>query len=118
MFLISDFRDDSYEKALTVANRRHDVVAVTVGDPSEYDIPPVGLIEVEDGESAERVVLDLRTEKNAQYFRDLNAELSAERKAILSRARVDEINLGTERDYAEPLVRFFKERESRFKWRY
>jgi uncharacterized protein (DUF58 family) len=118
MFLISDFRDKDYEKALTVANRRHDVVAVTVGDPSEYDIPPVGLIEVEDGESEERVVLDLTTEKNARYFREINAQLAAERKGILSRARVDEINLGTERDYAEPLVRFFRERERRFKWRY
>ena len=118
MFLISDFRDKNYEKALTVANRRHDVVAVTVGDPSEYDIPPVGLIEVEDGESEERVVLDLTTEKNARYFREINRELAAERKAVLSRARVDEISLGTERDYAEPLVRFFRERESRFKWRY
>jgi uncharacterized protein (DUF58 family) len=118
MFLISDFRDKDYEKALTVANRRHDVVAVTVGDPTEYDIPPVGLIEVEDGESEERVVLDLTTEKNARYFREINAQLAAERKGILSRARVDEINLGTERDYAEPLVRFFRERERRFKWRY
>ena len=118
MFFISDFRDKDYEKALTVANRRHDVVAVTVGDPSEYDIPPVGLIEVEDGESEERVVLDLTTEKNARYFREINAQLAAERKGILSRARVDEINLGTERDYAEPLVRFFRERERRFKWRY
>lgn len=118
MFLISDFRDKDYEKALTVANRRHDVVAVTVGDPSEYDIPPVGLIEVEDGESDERVVLDLTTEKKARYFREINVELAAERKAVLSRARVDEISLGTERDYAEPLVRFFRERERRFKWRY
>ena len=118
MFVISDFRDSGYEKALTVANRKHDVVAVTVGDPSEYDIPPVGLIEVEDGESAERVVLDLSSERNAAYFREINAGLAEERKSVLSRARVDEINLSTERDYAEPLVRFFRERERRFKWRY
>jgi uncharacterized protein (DUF58 family) len=118
MFVISDFRDEGYERALTVANRKHDVVAVTVGDPSEYDIPPVGLIEVEDGETAERVVLDLRNERSAGYFRGLNADLADQRKSVLSRARVDEISLGTERDYAEPMVRFFRERERRFKWRY
>lgn len=118
MFLISDFRDEDYEKALTVANRKHDVVAVTVGDPGEHGIPPVGLIEVEDGESAERVVLDLRSEKSASVFRDLNAGLAEERKTVFSRARVDEISLDTGSDYAEPLVRFFRERERRFRWHY
>ena len=118
MFLISDFRDTDYEKALTVANRKHDVVAVTVGDPSEYEIPPVGLIEVEDGESRERVVLDLGSESSADHFRRVNARLAEERKGALSRSRVDEISLGTDRDYAEPLVRFFRERERRFRWRY
>jgi len=118
MFVISDFRDEGYEKAITVANRKHDVVAVTVGDPSEYYIPPVGLLEVEDGETAERVVLDLRNDRSAGYFRQINADLAGERKSMLSRARVDEISLGTDREYAEPLVRFFRERERRFKWRY
>ncbi len=118
MFLISDFRDKNYERALTVANRKHDVVAVTIGDPSEHGIPPVGLIEVEDGESAERVILDLRSQRSASLFRDLNSRLAEERQAVLSRARVDEISLDTERDYAEPLVRFFRERERRFRWHY
>lgn len=118
MFLISDFRDENYERALTVANRKHDVVAVTIGDPSEHGIPPVGLIEVEDGESAERVILDLRSQRSASLFRDLNSRLAEERQAVLSRARVDEISLDTERDYAEPLVRFFRERERRFRWHY
>jgi len=118
MFVISDFRDRDYEKALTVANRKHDVVAVTVGDPGEYDMPAVGLVEVEDGESGERVLLDLRDEKSAEAFRGLNADLAERRKAVLSRARVDEISLGTERDYTDTLVRFFRERERRIRWRY
>ena len=118
MFVISDFRDEGYEKAITVANRKHDVVAVTVGDPSEYYIPPVGLLEVEDGETARRVVLDLRNERGAAHFRQINTDLAGERKSVLSRARVDEISLGTDREYGEPLVRFFRERERRFKWRH
>jgi uncharacterized protein (DUF58 family) len=118
MFVISDFRDSRYERALTVANRKHDVVALTVGDPSERGIPPLGLIEMVDGESGKRVVLDLRSEQKAARFRGVNRQMAEKRKEILSRARVDEISLGTERDYAEPLVRFFRERERRFRWRY
>ena len=70
------------------------------------------------GETARRVVLDLRNERGAGYFRQINTDLADERKSVLSRARVDEISLGTDREYAEPLVRFFRERERRFKWRY
>jgi uncharacterized protein (DUF58 family) len=118
MFVISDFRDKDYEKALTVANRKHDVVAVTVGDPSEYEMPALGLVEVEDGESGKRVVLDMGSDRSVRAFREINARVAEARKAALSRARVDEISLGTDRDYAEPLVRFFRERERRFRWRY
>ncbi|MFH1312392.1 MAG: DUF58 domain-containing protein [Candidatus Eisenbacteria bacterium] len=118
MFCISDFRDSGYEPAVTVANRKHDVVALTIVDPKEIEIPAVGLIEVEDGETGERTVLDFRGRKGADAFREAAAEAAESRQAILSRARVDQINLRTDADYVEPLIRFFQERQRRLKWRY
>jgi uncharacterized protein (DUF58 family) len=118
MFCISDFRDSGYEKALTVANRKHDVVAVTISDPKETGIPPLGLLEVEDGETGERVVLDLRTQRFADEFREAAADAISTRDAIFTRAKVDEIGLRTDQEYVEPLVRFFRERQRRQKWRY
>jgi uncharacterized protein (DUF58 family) len=118
MFCISDFRDSGYESALTIANRKHDVVAVTVTDPKEMEIPPLGLIEVEDGETGERVILDLSRKKFADMFSEAAAGVRDRRKAIFTRAKVDEIGLKTDEDYVEPLVRFFQERQRRLKWRY
>jgi uncharacterized protein (DUF58 family) len=118
MFCISDFRDTGYEKALTVANRKHDVVAVTITDPKELEIPPVGLIEMEDGETGERVVVDFSRRRFADEFRAAAADAGLTRDAALARAKVDEISLRTDEDYAEPLVRFFQERQRRQKWRY
>jgi len=118
MFCISDFRDSGYESALTVANRKHDVVAVTVTDPKEMEIQPLGLIEVEDGETGERVILDLSRKKFANMFSEAAAGVRDRRKAVFTRAKVDEIGLKTDEDYVEPLVRFFQERQRRLKWRY
>jgi uncharacterized protein (DUF58 family) len=118
MFCISDFRDKGYEGAITVANRKHDVVAITITDPKEVEIPKIGLLEVEDGETGERTILDFRSEKAARDFRRVAADVEAARRAILNRAKVDQIDLRTDRDYVEPLVKFFQERQRRLKWRY
>lgn len=118
MFCISDFRDSGYESAITIANRKHDVVAITVTDPKEVEIPPLGLLEVQDGETGERAILDFRSDRAAEVFRQAAREVEALRKGILNRAKVDQIDLRTDRDYVEPLVKFFQERQRRQRWRY
>jgi uncharacterized protein (DUF58 family) len=118
MFCISDFRDTGYESALTIANRKHDLVAVTVTDPREMEIPPLGLVEVEDGETGERVILDLSRKKFSEMFLEAAEDVRERRKRVFNRAKVDEIGLKTDEDYVEPLVRFFQERQRRLKWRY
>jgi len=118
MFLISDFRDTDYENALRVANKKHDVVALAISDPKEIEIPPVGLIEVEDGETGKRALFDFRTSRASAGFARVAAEIVAERKAVFKKAKVDEISLRTDQDYVEPMVRFFQQRERRFKWHY
>ncbi|HVP58335.1 MAG TPA: DUF58 domain-containing protein [bacterium] len=116
MFLISDFRDSGYADALRVANKKHDVVAITISDPKEMEVPPVGFVEVEDGETGLRAMLDFRTGRASAAFARVARALTAERQAIFSRAKVDEIGLRTDEEYVEPLVRFFQERERRLKW--
>jgi uncharacterized protein (DUF58 family) len=118
MFCISDFRDTGYERAITVANRKHDMVAISITDPKEMEIPPVGLIEVEDAETGNRRILDFRSTGQAKRFRREAQRSSEELKALLKKAKVDRIGLTTDQDYVDPLVRFFQERERRLKWRY
>ena len=118
MFLISDFRDSGYGNAMRVANKKHDLVAITISDHRELEIPPVGLIEVEDGETGKRAMLDFRRPGASARFKHVAQELAAERRAIFSRAKVDEIGLRTDQEYVEPLIRFFQQRERRQKWHY
>ena len=112
-FLISDFIDSDYETSMQIARRRHDLVAVDVGDRWEDELPRVGLIELEDNETGERVVLDT----NSKAARIAYAELAREREhaldAWMRRAKIDRLPLSTGESYVESLSRFFKRREAR-----
>src|SRR2546426_12701490 len=55
-FLISDFQDEEFRKSLRVAGKRHDVVALSLRDPREEELPAVGLVELRDAETGEREV--------------------------------------------------------------
>ena len=57
VFLVSDFLGTGFSRPLSVAGRRHDLIAVRMRDPRESEIPPVGLVEMEDPETGERVEL-------------------------------------------------------------
>ena len=58
VFLLSDFLDEGFEKSLKRSGRRHDLVAVRITDPREEELPPVGLLELEDAETGQRLLLD------------------------------------------------------------
>jgi len=113
LFLISDFLDTGYEKALRIASKKYDVVALSIDDPREEEIPAVGLVEVQDAETGETRILDTSDRR----FRSEPARRAAERRAVLSselrRAGVDLIRLTTTTPYDVPLVRYFEERARR-----
>src|ERR1700694_4214611 len=61
IFLLSDFLDRDFEGALKRTGRRHDLIAVRISDPREEELPAVGLLELEDAETGERLLLDTDT---------------------------------------------------------
>src|SRR5437867_161670 len=69
ILLVSDFLGDGYAQPLRVAARKHDLIAVTVTDPREEDLPPVGLLDLEDAETGERVLVDARDPRTREHFR-------------------------------------------------
>jgi uncharacterized protein (DUF58 family) len=111
VFLVSDFMADGYEPVLRTVARRHDCIAVTLSDPREQELVNVGLIELEDPETGERMLVD----SGSRAFREYYARQVAGRQAALTSffrsARIDEIPITTAGDYVDPLVRFFKRRE-------
>jgi len=112
-FVISDFLDPAARAALKLANRRHDVVGVVLDDPRDLALPDVGLIELEDAESGERLIVDTSDARIRREFERRAAEARADRDRMLRSADVDTIVLRTDRPYAEALMGFFRMRERR-----
>ncbi|HXF25219.1 MAG TPA: DUF58 domain-containing protein [Gemmatimonadaceae bacterium] len=113
IFLVSDFQDEGYEHALKVLGRRHDIVAVTLNDPAEQTLPSVGLARMRDPETGEFLEIDTSDRRvRAAYAEHIAAELAARRR-VLRRSGVDEIELTTDGSVIEPLLKFFRTRETR-----
>jgi len=115
VFLVSDFLSAGYEKALRVASKKHDVVAVPITDPRETEIPNVGLVELEDAETGEVYLLDTTSAANRQAFAREAARRGKLREKTLRSIKVDPVDIYTDKPYIEPLVRFFKMRAKRFR---
>lgn len=113
IFLVSDFLGDQIERPLKLLAQRHDLVAVTVDDPSEKILPDVGLARFVDPETG--VALDVDTSNPAvrSRFNTAVAEESDRRRHLLRRLAIDEIAVHTDRGIMEPLLRFFRSRETR-----
>ena len=112
-FLVSDFRDAGFEKSLAVAGRRHDMIAVRVGDLREREIPPVGLLELEDPETGERLVVNTSDPRFRAGFRERSRSARQELDRTLRRGKVDVIDIETGEPYVRPLMRFFQDRMRR-----
>ncbi|MDZ7725809.1 MAG: DUF58 domain-containing protein [candidate division KSB1 bacterium] len=115
VFLISDFLSSGYEKALQIANRRHDVVAITITDPREVDLPDVGFIELEDAETGETFLLDTSNPGVRSDFTEKTHTAVAEREKLFRSLDVDTVDIRTDQSYVEPLIRFFRMRAKRFR---
>lgn len=111
VFLVSDFLDQGFEKSLKVLSSRHDLVAVSVGDPREKIMPAVGYLELVDAETGKRCVLDTGNRYVRDHFEHLATEDDTRLRRLLQRLSVDQIEIQTDRSYVEPLIKFFRARE-------
>lgn len=114
VFLVSDFIAPDYQKAMQIANKRHDLVAITITDPREMDLPDIGLIELEDAETGEVVLLDSADVTTRQMFTAETSELKLKRDKLLRSMSIDSIDVRTDISYVEPLIKFFRARAKRF----
>jgi len=112
-FLLSDFLASGFEKALRLSNKRHDMVALTISDPCEQDLPRVGFVELEDAETGETVLVDSRDRQFATAYRALKAKEAEERRRLFRSMDLDHVGLSTHVSFAGPLLAFFRLREKR-----
>ena len=115
LFLISDFLDDGYLQVLRHANRKHDVVAALITDPREADMPPAGLVTLEDAESGRTRLVDTRS---TEFRRELAQRADARRKDLSDQLRatgMDLVTFDASGSMVDPLLKFFRERERRLR---
>ena len=109
-FIISDFIDSNYEKALQIANNKHDIIALRVYDKREFELPNIGLVKFLDAETGKSKWIDSSSravrEQYNKYWKVRQAKLSS----TFSKYSVDNVMLSTDQDYIKPLIGLFKRR--------
>jgi uncharacterized protein (DUF58 family) len=111
VFLISDFQDTGYDRALRVARRKHDIIPLVVADEREFMMPRVGLVRLRDAETGKMVVLDTFSRANRRAYEQTARRQAAERDALFRSLQIDPVHIYTGEDFVEPLQRFFHKRE-------
>ena len=110
VFLVSDFQDKNYERELRVTARHHDVIACPVSDPCEYELPDVGLVEIEDPESGELLLVDT---SSSYVRREFMRQASSEQEKLtkfFKRTGIDSIHLSTAKPYIDDVRALFRRR--------
>ena len=113
VFLVSDMQDRNWQKQLQIANRRHDVVAVSTNDIAETVLPRAGLMRIENPETGETHVIDTSSKRVRQAWKQLATESRIAIEQTLRRSRVDQIIVQTGEPFTSALRQFFKRREAR-----
>jgi uncharacterized protein (DUF58 family) len=124
VFILSDFyafkrgpQEDEFDfkKKLTVANKRHDCIAVTLTDPKELELPDTGLIQLDDAETGESLIVDTSDPLTRRSYQVSSLKRLKQRSDLFNSINVDHIDIRTDIPYEKPLVKFFKLRERRFR---
>lgn len=110
-FLISDFIDpNNLKDALTIANNKHDLVAVQVYDHREKELPAVGLMKVKDAETQADKWIDTSSSKVRNQYKNWWNELQYNVQDAMKKSRVDFVSIATDDDYVLELMKLFKRR--------
>lgn len=113
VFLVSDFIEADFKKPLSLLNKRHDVIAVSVRDKAEMSLPDAGLIEFTDAETGETMLVDTSSAAFRSRYGNAAQQRFGELKAMLTSAGVDCISINTDKPYIKDLIMFFRARRRR-----
>jgi uncharacterized protein (DUF58 family) len=118
VFLLSDFQTNhqtlesvaDLRRGLRQTNRRHDLVAMPIGDDREKALPDVGIVALEDAETGELVELDTSLPMVRQRFAEIANDRAKQLQSALNAEAVDSLRLSTGQPYVSSLMAFFKNR--------
>lgn len=114
VFLISDFLSGDFEKSLKVAARKHDVIPIIISDPREKEFPNMGIVNLEDAETGEKILVDTSSPAVRSAFAKYANDKIRDRETFFRKMDLDTIPVSTDKSYVPELVKFFKQRANRF----
>ena len=110
-FLLSDFVDENdYRNAMTIANRKHDLVAIQVYDRRLAELPKIGLVKMRDAESGSEMYIDTSSPKVQNAQREWWRNQCDKLDSTLKKSRVDSVSVRTDQDYVKALLNLFAQR--------
>jgi len=111
-FVISDFMDDSKEldMALSIANNKHDMVALNIFDARETELPSIGMIKLKDAEKGSYVWVDSSSRKTRKLYADWWIKHMGKLDGMFKKCGVDYVSINTNEDYVKSLMTLFKKR--------
>jgi uncharacterized protein (DUF58 family) len=116
-FVISDFFAEGYERALALASRKHDVIAVVLSDPRDLELPDVGIATFEDLESGEDVVIDTSDPRVREAHAKAVKQIVRERQQLFMKLGIDSVEITTHGSFVKPLRDLFARRSRRMRTR-
>lgn len=110
-FVMSDFIDPKdYKDAMTIANRKHDLVAIQVYDRRLSELPDVGIMKVKDAETGHEQYIDTSSRKLREAHRRWWKERQVRMQHTFTQSNVDHISVCTDEDYVKALLNLFAKR--------
>lgn len=110
-FILSDFIDATkYKNAMTIANRKHDLVAIQVYDRRVAELPNVGLMRVQDAETGLDVYIDTSSKKVRKAQQEWWNNQQVQLHELLTKSKVDSVSIRTDEDYVKALLSLFAKR--------
>lgn len=111
VFFISDFiMPEDFSNAMTIANRKHDVVAIQVYDKRETELPRAGLVKLRDAERGKEVWVDTSSRRVRDGYAVWWSERQKRMEDSLKKSRVDMVSVATDEDFVIALMNLFKRR--------
>ena len=110
-FMISDFIDENdFRNALTIANRKHDIVAIQAYDRRMAELPDVGLMKVRDAETGHEQWIDTSSRALRRAHNDWWIQRQGVLNETFTKSNVDSVSIRTDQDYVKSLLNLFAKR--------
>ncbi len=110
VFILSDFMDSNFDKEMEICAAKHDTIAIRIFDPSECELPKVGMINIRDSETGEMRLIDTNSSKLRQQYKENMQKRSEYLNTFFAKNKIGFIDISTDTDYVKELIKYFKQK--------